>query len=397
MQRFFIHDYALINALGDNKQSIADHWAKGISPGMTMTDEYFSANAFNLALVKQELSSLPKHLHDYDSRNNRLLMYAADQMHESLEMFFDKYKKNRIGVVLGTSTSGIDSTEIALKQFTETGVYPSGYHLNMHMIGSAAQFLQQYLRLSGPALTVSTACSSSGNAFAVAKRLLDQGFCDAVIVGGADSLCRMTVQGFSALNSIDSEQCQPFSQSRRGINIGEAAGLFILSQAPSDLELYGVGCSSDAHHISAPEPSGSGAMRAINEAIAQSPFKAGQVDYINLHGTATQLNDAMESQAVSAVFGEQTLCSSTKSLTGHTLGAAAATELGLCLLLLDDAVNLSVLPAHVYDGDYDPKIAAINMATKHNTQREIKLCMSNSFAFGGNNTSLMVGKSYETR
>jgi 3-oxoacyl-[acyl-carrier-protein] synthase-1 len=216
-----------------------------------------------------------------------------------------------------------------------------------------------------------------------------------VIVGAADTLCQMTVRGFSSLKAVSRVKCQPFSANRKGINIGEAAALFILSNEPSDIELYGVGCSSDAYHISAPEPDGKGAIAAINDAISQAPFDIERIDYVNLHGTATQLNDQVESHVVNQMFGEQILCSSTKSVTGHTLGAAAATELGLCLSLIYASSDNADIPPQVWDGEYDPKFSPINIVDGANNESHVNVCLSNSFAFGGNNTSLIIGRPYE--
>lgn len=395
MTRFYLNDYAMINAMGMDKNTIAKNWQAGISPGMQKTDDFISTS-LTLGYVNGELPNIDAKLSAFNCRNNQLLLATAQQLQPAIDELIEKYSRNRIAVVLGTSTSGIYNTELALEAFLQTGKAPDSYHYSQQDIGGGAEFLRLQLGLTGPATTVSTACSSSGNAFATARRLINNGFCDAAIVGGADSLCQMTVQGFTALKSTATEQCQPFSNNRCGINIGEAAALFILSNEPAELELYAVGTSSDAHHISAPEPTGTGAIAAMENALSQTNVQKEQIDYVNLHGTATQLNDAMESAAIHQMFGNELLCSSTKSLTGHTLGAAAATELGLCALLLEQQSGVDAIPAQAWDQQCDPELPKINLVNQNNSKDNIRLCMSNSFAFGGNNTSIIVGRSYES-
>lgn len=396
--RYFIQDFSLINALGDNKATIFENWCALNSPGMKPTDAFSPNKTCTIGHVTSHLPELPTSLARFDCRNNQLLLAAYQQISPMVEQAIKQFGAKRIGITLGTSTSGIASSEEALETYLNTGQRPHDYDFKKQEIGAGAEFLQQIAGIQGPALTVSTACSSSANAFASAKRLIDLDLCDAVIVGGADSLCQMTVQGFSALESVSTEPCQPFSKNRCGINIGEAVGLFLLSkQATEDsLEFYSVGCSSDAHHISAPEPSGKGAIAAINSALEQSPFIAEQVDYVNLHGTATKLNDAMESRAVNHVFGSNIACSSTKSLTGHTLGAAAATEIGLSCLLMSSLNPKHKVPAQRWDGERDEELPTLNIANDNTELPQLKLCLSNSFAFGGNNTAVLIGHRYES-
>nr|MBP9678449.1 beta-ketoacyl-ACP synthase [Aeromonas sp.] len=239
-----------------------------------------------------------------------------------------------------------------------------------------------------PAYTLSTACSSSARAFISGQRMLAAGLVDAVLVGGADSLCGLTLNGFDSLESLSGTLCQPFDNGRQGINIGEGAALFLLSRQPAPLALLGVGESSDAWHISAPHPDGVGAEAAMGMALAQAGLTPEQVGYINLHGTATRLNDAMESQAVYRLFGDRVPCSSTKPLTGHVLGAAGAIEAALACLLLERALPLP--PQRVMTGD--PALAPIRLVSG-TTPLATPRILSNSFAFGGNNVSLLFGKS----
>lgn len=257
-----------------------------------------------------------------------------------------------------------------------------------------AEFVAKLAAARGPAYVISTACSSSGKAFMSAKRLIEAGLCDLCIVGGADSLSQLPLNGFDALDSISSSICQPFQQNRDGINIGEGVALFILSKHSSELKLLGGGETSDAYHITSPDPEGKGAKQAMLNALVDAKIKPMDIAYINTHGTATPKNDAMESRAIYEVFADRVCCSSTKPLTGHTLGAASATEMALCALLLLKAYNPErKLPAQVNNDHFDPQLSAIQL-TNDNSVWEKPCFMSNSFAFGGNNVSLIIGNSH---
>lgn len=229
-----------------------------------------------------------------------------------------------------------------------------------------------------------------------AQRLLDMGMCDAVLCGGVDSLCKLTLNGFSALDAVSEQRCNPFSVNRNGINIGEAAVLFLMSKhlgSSQPIALLGSGASSDAHHISAPEPSGRGALQAMNKALRSAGLAPERINYLNLHGTATQHNDAMESLAVNSLFPAGVPCSSTKPMTGHTLGAAGALEAAFCWLSLSRDNTRHALPPQVWDGQPDPQLPALSFVTAADRleQRTARCLMSNSFAFGGNNVSLIIG------
>jgi len=396
MKRYFITEYGLLNAMGNDQRTVWQSWQQGESVGMQLSDEFRPGKPCMVGKVLADLPVLDVVASKFHCKNNQLIAACYQQIEHEVVRLSQQYKRERIGIVLGSSTSGIHNSELALAHWLATGERPAWYNFKQQEMGAGAEFLRLYSGLAGPAFTVSTACSSSANAFASARRLLDLAICDAVIVGGADSLCQMTVQGFSALESVSDDRCQPFSKNRNGINIGEAVALFVLSREAKNahsVEFYGVGTSSDAHHMSAPDPTGAGAVRAINHALAQSPFKASDVDYMNLHGTATPLNDAMESRAVFSTFGDKLACTSSKSLTGHTLGAAAATELALCCLLLQ--AQTPIIPAQVWDGQFDQQLPKIDIVEQAREQA-VRLCMSNSFAFGGNNASILVGRQRES-
>jgi len=236
-------------------------------------------------------------------------------------------------------------------------------------------------------------CSSGAKSLATARRLIRAGICDAVIAGGVDTICHLTVQGFSSLQAVSDSVCNPFSKNRNGINIGEGAALFLVTAEKKGVELAGVGEGSDAHHISAPDPTGNGAIRCMTEALNDASVKPDEVAYVNLHGTATALNDQMESLAMNQVFGPNTLCSSTKPSTGHTLGAAGAVEAAICCLMLDNSDETPLLPVQVWDGEQDPSLPVINLVSPDVIlENPISYILSNSFAFGGNNISLLLGR-----
>lgn len=351
-------------------------------------DDSFGSNVLPLGMYKEVLSIIPFEAPYWHSRNNQFALAAYQQIQDELQQAIAQYGADRVGVVIGTSTSGISDAEPAIKCSVESGSLPENYHYSIQEMGNTAQFIAELSGVKGPVYAISTACSSGAKALASAKRLITSGLCDAVIAGGVDTLCRLTVQGFSALEAVSPEVCNPFSKNRNGINIGEAAALFLVSRQPSGVILRGVGESSDAHHISAPEPNGVGAASCMSQALQDAGLEAKQIDYINLHGTATTLNDQMEATAVNQLFGSQVLCSSTKPFMGHTLGAAGAIEAAVCWLMLMDEQGFT--PKHRWDGQYDPAIPELNLTTANRHEHAFNYVLSNSFAFGGNNIALIL-------
>ncbi len=334
---------------------------------------------------------MPRQLSQYDCRNNRIAVAALEQLRPAIEGALVKHGRDRIGVVMGTSTSGIASTEQAVRFWEASGGYPPGFHALQGVLGGLGEFVAAYLQLSGPVSTISTACSSSGNAFLTARRLLALDQCDAVVVGGIDSLCELTVRGFGSLEALAAQHCRPFTKDRDGINIGEAGAVFLMSRERSQVRFCGGGASSDAYHISAPHPDGEGAFRAMQNALSDAGIEPSDIGYLNLHGTGTVQNDAMECKAVNRLLGEHTPCSSTKTFTGHTLGAAAALEMGLCWLLLTSAGDWR-LPPSLHLDDLDPGLVPIAITGHNDFERgKPRMCMSNSFAFGGGNVALIIG------
>lgn len=391
----YINACGIINALGSSRQEVLQNLIAGNTSGVVPWDIKVQGKTVYVGQVNAALPSVPGRLSQFDCRNNQLMLSALSQIEAEVEALKSRYPLNRIAVVLGSSTSGILEGENALQEKSETGHFPDAFHYRQQEIGTPAIFLRDYLGLSGLAYTVSTACSSSAKVFASARRLMDSDLCDAVIVGGSDSLCRLTLNGFSSLESVSAGRCLPMSANRDGINIGEAAALFIVTREQSDITLLGVGESSDAHHMSAPHPEGVGAIQAMEAALKQAGLGSSDVDYINMHGTATRLNDAMESIAIEHVFGSTTPVSSTKPLVGHTLGAAGATEVGFCWLLLSDENHDGHLPPHIWDDAIDEKIPQINLVEsgKSIVISSGTALLSNSFAFGGNNASVIIGRS----
>ena len=334
------------------------------------------------------------------TRNNQLAYMAYCQIASTLEPLIKQYGQDRVAVVIGTSTAGTFEGEQARKALARDGEYPKEFHYEKQEMAAPSQYIADLCQAKGPVYSVSTACSSSGKVLVSAQALLESGLADVVVAGGVDSLTQLTTNGFKSLESIAKTQCQPFGKNRDGINIGEAAALFIVckgddvpnqSQQKTDILLLGTGETSDAYHMSAPAPDGDGAFRAMQCALDKADIKGEQVDYVNLHGTGTIKNDQMEAQAMAKACGEQVLCGSTKRLTGHTLGAAGALEVGLCWLLLSDYNKDNFIPGNVLDGELDNELAKINFS-KGQCIENVTYCMSNSFAFGGNNFSAVLGR-----
>ncbi len=388
--KLYLNDVGLLCASGHSKSEIMARLLAGDRSGLTMTEE-FRVPAI-VGRCNTELPEIDPQYNFYQCRNNRLLLAALSQIRTTVDDIAAKFGEDRIGVVLGTSTSGVRSTELALAHQADNGVLPVGFHYKQQQMGAGADFLASYLGLSGPAYTISTACSASGKAFASARRLISLGFCDAVVVGGADSLCRLTVNGFNALESLSTGYCKPFGRNRNGINIGEAACLFVLSKQPGAVALLGIGASSDAYHFSAPDPAGTAVGKAMASALRDAGKRPDEVDYINLHGTATVLNDVMESKSVNGLFGSKIAASSSKGMTGHTLGAAAALELGFCWLMLTANEHNGLIP-NINGDEPDNTLAALHLVKQgEQLDRELRVCQSNSFAFGGNNVSIVIAK-----
>jgi len=338
---------------------------------------------------------LPKALQIFDCRNNRLAELAVQQdgFFEAVQAAAARWGRRRVGVFIGTSTSGIMQTELAYRaRDAVTGALPASFEYGTtHNSFSVADYLRQRCRLEGPAVAVSSACASSAKVFGSARRMIEVGLIDAALVGGTDSLCLTTLYGFHSLQLTSPAPCRPFDSARDGISIGEAAAFALLERVPESLDgnsvlLYGVGESSDAHHMSAPHPEGLGAKRAMQAALDAASMQPDDIDYINLHGTATPSNDRSESQAVTSIFGPTVPCSSTKGATGHTLGAAGALEAVISAL----AIQHQLMPGGVHTMRVDPTLTAHYI--RENRRANVHRVLSNSFGFGGTNCSLILGR-----
>lgn len=335
-----------------------------------------------------EDATLPAALADWDCRNNRLawLGLQQDGFIERVHAARARYGAARVALLLGTSTASIGATEEAYRRLDADGGMPDDLlRPAIHAPHSLAAFVATALGLEGPCLTVSTACSSSAKVFASAERMLRLGLVDAALVGGVDTLCDSVLFGFNALELVSPDPCRPFDRARNGISIGEAAGFALLERieaAPDAPRLLGYGESSDAHHMSTPHPDGLGAELALRDALARAGLDAAQVDYINLHGTASQKNDEVEAALVERTFPSRTRASSTKGYTGHTLGAAGILEATVAL----QAIAHELVPGNLGGDTPDPACGA--QFAWHNEPRRIEVALSNSFGFGGNNACL---------
>ncbi len=386
----------LATPLGIGKGANAAALFAGSAAGLSPRDDLLPGRSLHVGSVTQTLAPLPPALARWECRNNRLMMTALQEIAEDVRIASERYGRHRIAVIMGTSTGGIAEGELAFAAYQRDGNWPDDFHYRHQEAGSLGRFVAAALDLTGPAYTVVTACSSSGKVFASARRLIRAGVIDAAVVGGADTLCRMTVGGFSALEAVSAGRCNPFSAHRDGINIGEAAAALLITRDAALVELQGVGEGSDAHHISAPDPEGHGAAMVMQLALADAGLKPADIAYVNLHGTGTALNDAMESKAVQAVFGDGVACSSTKGMTGHTLGAAGACEAAFLWLTLQPDWNpQGYLPPHLWDGAADPALPRLELVGTGVRLRDPgapAAMISNSFAFGGSNLALLFGR-----
>ncbi|MGO4332301.1 beta-ketoacyl-ACP synthase [Cupriavidus sp. 2TAF22] len=392
MNHIFINALGVTCALGDGADAVrAALWRTDGPPGGEVTQRYSAGRPLHLGTVGAALAVPDTTPLVHRTRNNAMLYHAALQCLAQVQAAIARVGPARVAVVMGTSTSGIAEGGEAVTGRRASGNWPEGFHYGQQELGSPAQFLAGALGVTGVAYTLSTACSSSAKALAAGARLLRSGIADVVIAGGADTLCPFTVAGFSALDSVSAARCNPLSANRAGINLGEGAAVFLLSAEPGEVRLAGWGETSDAHHMSAPDPSGAGAQAAMRQALARAGLAPAAIDYLNLHGTATPQNDAMEALACAALFGDGVPLSSTKPMTGHALGAAGAIEAALMWLTLSGNAQ-GRLPAHWWDGVPDPALPPLHVVAPGETLGHApRYVMSNSFAFGGSNSAVILG------
>jgi 3-oxoacyl-[acyl-carrier-protein] synthase-1 len=394
MQPLAMTASCIVSSLGAGRAATLSALENGRSGLARCTFDSVVMQTFVGEVSGQEAVQLDQTLRRFDCRNNRLvwLALAQDGFEAAIKAAKKRYGATRIGVFLGTSTSGILETERAYRRRDPvSGLLPADLdYAGTQSTFSIADFVMTALGLCGPALVVSSACASTTKVFATAARMIEAGLCDAAIVGGADSLCLTTLYGFNSLQLLAEGPCRPFDAERSGLSIGEAAA-FVLLERPAianagALKVLGVGESSDAHHMSTPQPEGLGAALSMARAVESAGLRPEQIDYINLHGTATRIGDAAEDKAVISLFGDMTPCSSTKGHTGHTLGASGIVEAMIAAL----AITEGFLPGSPNTQARDPALRC-NYVTAARPAR-IRYALSNSFGFGGSNASLILGR-----
>jgi 3-oxoacyl-[acyl-carrier-protein] synthase-1 len=379
-----------VSALGTGR---AAHLAalRGRRGGLTPNDFDAMVGGWIGRVHGVEEHRLPEALARFDCRNNRLADMAlrADGFADAVAAACARHGAHRIGIVVGTSTSGVQAAEMAYRRLDADGLLPEDFDFaGTQDLASLAAFLRAALGITGPASVISTACASSARCFIDGARLITAGLCDAVVVGGADSLCRMTLHGFAALELIAPGPTRPCDATRDGISVGEAAGFALLERdAPGPQALLlGWGASSDAHHMSHPHPEGAGALRAMGEALERAGLAPGDVDWVKLHGTGTRANDAMEDRAVHGLFGDGVPVSSTKGWTGHTLGACGILETVMIGGCLDEGFVAGCLGVERVDPEFRSHVVIANQAAA------LRHVITNSFGFGGVNCSLLLGR-----
>jgi 3-oxoacyl-[acyl-carrier-protein] synthase I len=393
MQPLVISSCSIVNCLGAGSQAVLDALRTKRS-GLAPCDfETVALDTWIGRVPGLEDFRVRNDLAAYDCRNNRLAQTGLeiDGFAGAVAAARDRYGAGRVGVFMGTSTSGILETELAFRRRNPaTGALPGEYrYAETHNTYSLADFVRRYLGLQGPAFVVSSACSSTAKVFGNASRMIAAGVCDAAVVGGVDSLCLMTLYGFHSLELTSRGPCRPFDAERDGLSIGEGAGFALVERFAGQREagvlLLGVGESCDAHHMSAPHPEGLGSKLAMQCALESAALSAADIDYVNLHGTATRANDASEDRSVHDLFGGTTPCSSTKGATGHLLGAAGVTEIIISKL----AIEHGLMPGSANTRRVDPALHS-NYLTDPREGR-VRRVVSNSFGFGGSNCSVVLG------
>lgn len=369
MPAFCITNYDAICNLGNNIDEIFENAISGKDCFLENDNDFIKGKSFYFGKV----TPLDVSIHDeaFYTKTNKMLAYLAKRM--NLSKVIDKYGAENVAVVIATTNSGSEE-------------FSQNHNEKLSQIGNPANFLQNFLGTKNYVASVSTACSSGIKVFSTAKRLLDAGVCKAAIVGGSDELSHLSVHGFNSLEILSDEVSVPFSKNRKGINIGEGAALFVLEKSNDGIEIKGIGETSDAYHASKPEPDGIEIVNAIKKALFSANLSAKDIDYINLHGTGTVANDESEAKAVWQIFGDSVYCSSTKPLTGHCLGAAAAIETALCCKML----SRNIILKHRFDGCFDEYLPKIKLSDK-NQKIGVNIVMNNAFGFGGTNAVMILG------
>jgi len=379
--------HALCNALGMDSAQVVERLYRGESglraPSRALPFETVCGE------VTGTLPPVPGALAAYDSRMARLALALVEPMRGAIDGAVRRWGAARIGIVLGTSTGGLAETEAAHRALLAGRGLPVGYSLERtHALSAAGDLLAGVLGIEGVRLVVSTACSSSAKALASGHRLIDAGVADAVLAGGIDTLCELTVRGFHSLGILSARAARPFGRERDGINIGEGGALVLLErEGAAAVHLWGAGETADAHHMSAPHPEGEGAEAAMRRALEAAGVTPEQIGHINSHGTGTPFNDAAEARAIGQVFGRRVPVVSTKGYTGHMLGAAGAVEMAVCVKVLQN----QIVPPTINLENPDPEC---DLDYVPNTARDCRVdaIINNSFGFGGHNACAVAKK-----
>ena len=392
-------DVGLINCMARTKADFYNAYFVEQKSGLRPCSKLDSV--FSLGLVPTDWyvhEALP---HPYNNRINKLALCACRQIEPLVHLAKQKYGAERIGIVVGTTDNGSEETNEFLSGLmnnsTEEKAEVGTYRLNMQCLSLCAEYLSSFFGITGFNSTISTACTSSAHAISRADELLKSDVCDAVIAGGVDIVSDVVLAGFSSLEAVDANTTIPFSKNRRGINLGEGAAFFVMAKenftgTKDTILLKGASDNADAFHMTSPDVSGIAAAACIQTALQRTHLSVSDIDYINLHGTGTDLNDRMESRAVNLIEASAIPCSSSKTALGHTLGAAGAMELAVCYLALSELNQQRILPPHFYDGIYDPELPPIRLVSDKTTAERLNAVMSFSFAFGGNNACLIIGR-----
>ena len=384
-------DFGIINCLARNKEELYNKYFLNGEYGLKENNDY--VKKFFLGKIDNDFFNFELD-NPYNNKINKMALHAVNQLKPIIDEAKKRYGKNRISVIVGTCENGSDETK---DYILKGSVIDEKKILIMQSLNICCDFLQKYFDVSGISFTISTACTSSANAIIAADELIRSGVIDAAIVGGADVVTDTVVYGFDSLEVVDYNKTNSFSKNRKGINLGEGAAFTVLAKdnlidSKNALYLKGYNSNSDSHHMTSPDIDGTTTRKCINDALKHADMNINDIDYINLHGTGTSINDKMESTTLNIVNASNIYCSSSKTSFGHTIGAAAAMELGVCYIALSDINKEKILPPHLYDGEYDDTLAKINLVNGKVKSERLENCMSVSFGFGGSNTCLIVGK-----
>lgn len=371
--------YEALCNLGNNISEIYENAINGNNCRFDYINGYLKDKEIRVGIIHNELTKIDEE--DFNIRCNKYTVEVLNKIKNKIEEIIEKYGKKRIAVIAATTNSGVDEYELSGNK-------------RHYEIGNPALFIKNYLGLEGYYITVSTACSSGLIAFSTAQDILNNDISDAVIIACTDAISKVPVFGFNSLEVLSEKPTIPFSKNRSGMNIGEACALFIAEKkSENGINIMGIGQSSDIYHSTTPDPTGKEAINAIKIALENANLKAEDIDYINAHGTGTGANDLMEANAIYEIFKDTTPVSSTKPLTGHCLGAAAGIETALCCKLLEEFDGR--LYPNIYDGEYDNNLPKINLVNPNKRYQKCKICMCNSFGFGGTNAIMILGKTNE--